>query len=252
MKLTVDKVSVSIASKKIIEEVSLQVSDNKFVGLIGPNGCGKSTLLKSISKILEPDMGIITLGNQNVQELSNKQLAKKLGVVGQFHQVNFDFSVRQMLLLGRSPHKGMMERDNALDYEIVEKVLKQMDLQKFADRSFLSLSGGEKQRVVLGRTLVQQPQFLVLDEPTNHLDIKHQLSILKTVSALPIGVLAALHDLNLASRFTDYLYAMKDGQIIKQGTPQEVITEDVISELYEVDCRTYTNPILGKQTIEFL
>lgn len=252
MKLTVDKVSVSIASKKIIEEVSLQVSDNKFVGLIGPNGCGKSTLLKSISKILEPDMGIITLGNQNVQELSNKQLAKQLGVVGQFHQVNFDFSVRQMLLLGRSPHKGMMERDNALDYEIVEKVLKQMDLQKLADRSFLSLSGGEKQRVVLGRTLVQQPQFLVLDEPTNHLDIKHQLSILKTVSALPIGVLAALHDLNLASRFTDYLYAMKDGQIIKQGTPQEVITEDVISELYEVDCRTYTNPILGKQTIEFL
>ena len=252
MKLTVDKVSVSIASKKIIEEVSLQVSENKFVGLIGPNGCGKSTLLKSISKILEPDMGIITLGNQNVQELSNKQLAKKLGVVGQFHQVNFDFSVRQMLLLGRSPHKGMMERDNALDYEIVEKVLKQMDLQKLADRSFLSLSGGEKQRVVLGRTLVQQPQFLVLDEPTNHLDIKHQLSILKTVSALPIGVLAALHDLNLASRFTDYLYAMKDGQIIKQGTPQEVITEDVISELYEVDCRTYTNPILGKQTIEFL
>lgn len=101
-----------------------------------------------------------------------------------------------MLLLGRSPHKGLMERDNALDYDIVEKVLQQMDLQILADRSFLSLSGGEKQRVILGRTLVQQPKFLVLDEPTNHLDIKHQLSILKIVSALPIGVLAALHDLN--------------------------------------------------------
>ncbi|SEL06692.1 iron complex transport system ATP-binding protein [Carnobacterium iners] len=252
MKLTVDNVSVSITSKKIIEEISLQVSENQFVGLIGPNGCGKSTLLKSISKILEPDMGMITLDNENVQELSNKQLAKKLGVVGQFHQVNFDFSVRQMLLLGRSPHKGLMERDNALDYDIVEKVLQQMDLQILADRSFLSLSGGEKQRVILGRTLVQQPKFLVLDEPTNHLDIKHQLSILKIVSALPIGVLAALHDLNLAARFTDYLYAMKNGRIIKQGTPEEVITETVISELYEVDCRTYTNPILGKQTIEFL
>ncbi|WP_414839303.1 ABC transporter ATP-binding protein [Carnobacterium sp. TMP28] len=252
MKLTVDKVSVSVATKKIIEEVSLQVSDNQFVGLIGPNGCGKSTLLKSISKILEPDAGIIALDHENIQELSNKQLAKKLGVVGQFHQVNFDFSVRQMLLLGRSPHKGLMERDNALDYEIVENVLQQMDLKKLADRSFLSLSGGEKQRVILGRTLVQQPKFLVLDEPTNHLDIKHQLSLLKTVSALPIGILAALHDLNLAARFTDYLYAMKDGQIIKHGTPEEVITEAVISELYEVDCRTYTNPILGKQTIEFL
>ena len=172
MKLMVDKVSVSVATKKIIEEVSLQVSDNQFVGLIGPNGCGKSTLLKSISKILEPDAGIIALDHENIQGLSNKQLAKKLGVVGQFHQVNFDFSVRQMLLLGRSPHKGLMERDNALDYEIVENVLQQMDLKKLADRSFLSLSGGEKQRVILGRTLVQQPKFLVLDEPTNHLDIK--------------------------------------------------------------------------------
>lgn len=252
MKLTVDNVSVLIANKKIIEDVSLQVSQKKFVGLIGPNGCGKSTLLKSVSKILEPNTGTITLDNEDVQKLSNKQLAKKLGVVGQFHQVNFDFPVRQMLLLGRSPHKGLMERDNAMDYEIVEKVLNQMDLQKLADRSFISLSGGEKQRVILGRTLVQEPKFLVLDEPTNHLDIKHQLSILKTVSVLPIGVLAALHDLNLAARFTDYLYAMKDGRIVKEGTPEEVITEDVISELYEVECRTYTNPILGKQTIEFL
>ncbi|MGB3159687.1 MAG: ABC transporter ATP-binding protein [Carnobacterium sp.] len=252
MKLTVDNVSVSIASKKIVEHISLQVNDNQFVGLIGPNGCGKSTLLKSISKILEPNVGIITLDNETVQELSNKQLAKKLGVLGQFHQVNFDFSVRQMLLLGRSPHKGLMERDNALDYEIVELILQQMDLQELADRSFLSLSGGEKQRVILGRTLVQQPKFLVLDEPTNHLDIKHQLSILKIVRDLPISVLAALHDLNLAARFTDYLYAMKDGRIIKQGTPEEVITEAVISELYEVDCRTYINPILGKPTIEFL
>ncbi|OJF93912.1 ABC transporter ATP-binding protein [Alkalibacterium sp. 20] len=252
MNLTVENVSVSIASQQIIQDISLHVSQNQFVGLIGPNGCGKSTLLKSVSKILEPDRGIIMLDDDNVQELSNKQLAKKMGVVGQFNQVNFDFSVRQMLLLGRSPHKGLMERDNAVDHEIVEKVIRQMDLGKLADRSFLSLSGGEKQRVILGRTLVQQPKFLVLDEPTNHLDIKHQLSILKTVSALPIGVLAALHDLNLASRFTDYLYAMKDGRIIKEGTPEEVLTEAVIKELYEVDCRTYTNPILGKQTIEFL
>lgn len=110
----------------------------------------------------------------------------------------------------------------------------------------------KKQRVILGRTLVQQPKFLVLDEPTNHLDIKHQLSILRTVGSLPIGVLAALHDLNLAARFTDYLYAMKDGRIIQEGRPEEVLTEAVIKELYEVDCHTYINPISGKQTIEFL
>ena len=252
MNLTIDNVSVSIASQKIIEGISLQVNKNQFVGVIGPNGCGKSTLLKSVSKLLEPSRGVITLGDENVQDLSNKQLAKKLGVVGQFHEVNFDFTIRDMLLLGRSPYKGLMERDNALDYEIVEEVLLQLDLGKIADRSFLSLSGGEKQRVILGRTLVQQPEFLILDEPTNHLDIKHQLSILRTVASLPIGVLAALHDLNLAARFTDYLYAMKDGRIIKEGIPEEVLTEAVIKELYEVDCHTYVNPISGKQTIEFL
>ena len=252
MNLTIDNVSVSIASQKIVHGISLQVSKNQFVGLIGPNGCGKSTLLKSVAKLLEPSQGVITLGDENVQNLSNKQLAKKLGVVGQFHEVNFDFSIRDMLLLGRSPYKGLMERDNALDYELVEKVLLELDLEKMADRSFLSLSGGEKQRVILGRTLVQQPKFLVLDEPTNHLDIKHQLSILKTVSFLPIGVFAALHDLNLAARFADYLYAMKDGRIIKEGKPEEVLTEAVIKELYEVECRTYANPISGKQTIEFL
>lgn len=252
MNLSIENLSVSITSQKIIKDITMHVNQGQFVGLIGPNGCGKSTLLKSISKILEPDTGVITLDDKIVQDLSNKELAKKLGVVGQFHQVNFDFSVRQMLLLGRSPHKGLMERDNAKDFDIVEKVIRQMDLEKLADRSFLSLSGGEKQRVILGRTLVQEPQFLVLDEPTNHLDIKHQLSILKTVHSLPISVLAALHDLNLATRFTDYLYAMKDGMIIKEGTPEEVLTEEVITELYEVDCRVYTNPILGIKNIEFL
>lgn len=144
MNLTIDNVSVSIASQKIIEGISLHVSQNQFVGVIGPNGCGKSTLLKSVSKLLEPSKGVITLGDENVQHLSNKQLAKKLGVVGQFHEINFDFSIRDMLLLGRSPYKGLMERDNALDYEIVDQVLLQLDLVKIADRSFLSLSGGEK------------------------------------------------------------------------------------------------------------
>ncbi|WP_027108656.1 ABC transporter ATP-binding protein [Lacticigenium naphthae] len=252
MKLTVENVSLSIASKQIIQDISLHVSQNQFVGLIGPNGCGKSTLLKSVYKALEPDTGIITLDDSIVQELSNKALAKKMGVVGQFHQVNFDFSVRQMLLLGRSPHKGLMERDTAKDFAIVEEVIQQMDLEELADRSFLSLSGGEKQRVILGRALVQQPQFLVLDEPTNHLDIKHQLSILNTVKQLPIGALAAMHDLNLAARYTDYLYAMKDGHLIKEGTPDEVLTESTIKELYEVDCQTYTNPVTGKRNIEFL
>ncbi|MDZ7835659.1 MAG: ABC transporter ATP-binding protein [Alkalibacterium sp.] len=252
MNLSVENLSVSLSSQQIIQNISLHVSQNQFVGLIGPNGCGKSTLLKTISKILEPDAGVITLDDVLVKKLTNKQLAQKMGVVGQFHKINFDFSVRQMLLLGRSPHKGLMERDNANDYDIVEKVIQQMELTELADRSFLSLSGGEKQRVILGRSLVQEPQFLVLDEPTNHLDIKHQLSILKKVHALPIGVLAALHDLNLASRFTDYLYAMKDGTIVKEGTPDEVLTEEVIKELYEVECRVYTNPILGIKNIEFL
>ncbi|UZM99198.1 ABC transporter ATP-binding protein [Lysinibacillus sp. MHQ-1] len=163
--------------------------------------------------------------------------------MGQFNEMHFDLTVQQMVMLGRTPHKKMLESDNQKDFDIVEEALTRTNLQAYKGRSFLSLSGGEKQRVILARTIAQQPKFMILDEPTNHLDIRYQIEILSCVRSLNIGVLAALHDLEMAAHYCDYLYAVKDGEIYAHGTPEQVLTPEIIEALYHIKCQTFTNPV---------
>lgn len=218
MNLNVESLSVSFGEAKIVQEVSLKVRNKQFVGLIGPNGCGKSTLLKSIYKVIKPRQGDVFLSELNVIKASPKAVARKLGVVGQFNELSFDFTVREMVAMGRTPHKGMLETDNREDSDIISAALRKVNLEGHAGRSYNSLSGGEKQRVILARVLAQQPEFMILDEPTNHLDIKYQLQILNIVKKLDIGILAALHDLTLAAEYCDYLYVMKEGRVAASGS----------------------------------
>lgn len=243
MELTTKEVGVTLGKKDIVKNVSVWVKSKQFVGLIGPNGCGKSTLLKSIYKSLVPQKGTVFLGDLDVLKSSEKKVSQQLGVVSQFNEMHFDLTVQQMVMLGRTPHKKMLDNDNQVDHSIVEDALLRTNLLEYRDRSFLSLSGGEKQRVILARTIAQQPQFMILDEPTNHLDIRYQLEILSCVKALNIGVLAALHDLETAAYYCDYLYAIKDGEVYRHGTPTEVLTSETIASLYEVKCQTYRNPV---------
>lgn len=243
MELTVNDLSVSIGNQAIVQDVALKVTNNQFVGLIGPNGCGKSTLLKSIYKIIKPQQGEVFLSELDVLRSAPKAVSKQLGVVGQFNELSFDFTAAEMVMMGRTPHKGLLETDNSKDYEIVQEALRQVNLESYADRSYNSLSGGEKQRVILARTLAQQPKFMILDEPTNHLDIKYQLQILQIVKNLNIGLLAALHDLTLAAKYCDYLYVMKKGQVYASGKPEEVLSKELIREVFEVECEIYRNPV---------
>ncbi|ANY66702.1 ABC transporter [Paenibacillus sp. BIHB 4019] len=252
MKLTVDHISVSFASTDIVKDISLKVNSQQFVGLIGPNGCGKSTLLKSIYKVIKPKQGQVFLSDTDVLKSKPKVVSQQLGVVGQFNEMSFDFNVREMVMMGRTPHKGMLETDNQRDEEIVEEALSRVNLSHYAERSYMSLSGGEKQRVVLARVLAQQPKFMILDEPTNHLDIKYQLQILSIVKGLGIGILAALHDLTLAAEYCDYLYIIKQGQIYASGTPEEVLTKEMISDVFDVNCEIYKNPVTGGLGIAYL
>ncbi|MDF2886107.1 MAG: transporter [Lacrimispora sp.] len=252
MDLQAKNMIVTLSNTEIVKDISIKVKDKQFVGLIGPNGCGKSTLLKSIYKVIKPRQGSIYLGDLDVVKSEPKSVSRVMGVVGQFNDLSFDFTVQEMVLMGRTPYKKFMEGDSEEDYKIVRDALEQVSLSGYENRSYLTLSGGEKQRVILARALAQQPSFLVMDEPTNHLDIKYQLQILSIVKGMHVGTLAALHDLELAAEYCDYLYVMKQGKVVSHGTPEEVLTTQLIGEVYDVECEIYTNPITGELGIAYL
>ena len=164
-----------------------------------------------------------------------KESARKIAVVAQHNYYNFDFKIEEVVMMGRSPHKRNMERDNEEDYRIVNDCIEKVGMSRFKGRSFSTLSGGEQQRIILARALAQQTPCIVLDEPTNHLDIKYQLQLLDIVKQLGVTVISAIHDLNIAAMYCDYLYAMKDGVIVAAGTPLEILSSQLVKELYEVD-----------------
>ena len=237
MALDISSLSFNFGSKNILADIDLSIKDNGIVGIIGPNGSGKSTLLKCIYRVLKPKTGTIFIDGKNINDYPFKETAKKMAVVAQHNDTHFDFNVLEMVLIGRSPHKKFMERDSAEDIELAYKALEQVNMKDFADRNFSSLSGGEKQRIILARALVQNTDCLILDEPTNHLDIKHQLHFMSLAKDLKITVISAIHDLNIAAMYCNKIYALKGGQIIAAGSVNEVITEEVIKTLYDVEAK---------------
>ena len=218
MNICATDIKMEIGNNEILKGVSIDSKNREFIGIIGPNGSGKSTLLKCIYRILKPNNGCIMLGEEDISKMSVKESAKKLAVVAQHNYYNFDFSVGEVVLMGRSPHKKSLEPDNSEDYDIVNESLEKVGMLGFKNRSFSTLSGGEQQRVILARALAQQTPCLILDEPTNHLDIKYQLSLLNIVKSLNLTIISAIHDLNIASMYCDRLFVMKNGRIVGMGT----------------------------------
>ena len=234
MEILAKAVRMAFGSKEILKDMDFTLRDKEFVGIIGPNGSGKSTFLKCVYRVLNPTGGEILFDGKRLDELSYRESALKLAVVAQHNTYSFDFSVLEVVLMGRSPHKKMLERDNQEDYQIARRALDVVGLAAFEKRSFSTLSGGEQQRVILARALTQQTECLVLDEPTNHLDIKYQLQIMDIVKSLGLTVVAAVHDLNIATMYCDRLVALKDGQVVGVGTPRQLLTEQFIYDMYGV------------------
>lgn len=242
MNIKTDNIQVSFGSKPILHDISLAIHDKEFVGIIGPNGSGKSTFLKCLYRVLQPSGGKIFFDGSELNSLSHRDTALKMAVVAQHSTVNFDFSVLEMVLMGRSPYKGLLDRDQLDDYEIARHALVEVGLSDFESRNFNTLSGGEQQRVILARALAQRTECLVLDEPTNHLDIKYQLELMTIVKRLDATVVSAIHDLNLAAIYCDRIIALKDGHIVCSGTPQEVLTAETIRHIYGVSATVQTLP----------
>ena len=241
MKIETKALEALLSGNHILKGIDLEIGDRELVGVIGPNGSGKSTLLKCIYRVLKPTKGAVYLDGKSLDSYSYRDSARRVAVVAQHNYYNFDFSVKDVVLMGRSPHKRALDRDTAEDWQIVAESLETVGMTAFADRSFSTLSGGEQQRVILARALAQRTPCLILDEPPNHLDIKYQLQLMDLVRSLDRTVIAAVHDLNIAAMYCDRLYAVKDGRIIGQGAPKALLTPEFIREVYEVDAQIMTD-----------
>lgn len=237
MNITIKNLEKQLDGQPVLRTIDLVIPEHKVLGIIGPNGSGKSTLLRCICRVLQPDGGAVLLDGRSLREYSPRQTARRMATVAQHNTYNFDFTVQDIVLMGRSPHKRAFERDDTQDYRIVSQSLAQVGMDGFQHRSFSSLSGGERQRVILARALAQQTPCLLLDEPTNHLDIRYQLQLMELVRGLGRTVITAVHDLNIAAMYCDTLVVMQAGRIVASGTPQEILTPALIRQVYGVQAR---------------
>jgi len=235
MILSVDNVEFSYQSKNVLKNVKFKVNKGEVVSILGVNGAGKSTLLKCINRILRPKKGAILVDDFNLNALNSKEIARKMAYVSQNANSNY-LTVFDAILLGRKPY--IKWEVSKKDLEITQNVLKLMGLEEDASRYTKELSGGELQKVIIARALVQEPQFLLLDEPANNLDLKNQITVMKIVKDISrkqnISVIVVMHDLNLTLRFSDKFILLKDGKIFSEGK-SEVINPRNIREVYDVN-----------------
>ncbi|UZE24408.1 ABC transporter ATP-binding protein [Pseudomonas sp. B21-056] len=235
-----------------LRDATLQVAAGEFVGLIGPNGSGKTSLLRCAYRFSPPESGEVKLDHHNVWRQSSRWCAQRIAVVLQEFPDAFGLTVEEVVAMGRTPHKGLFDGDSPEDRRLVSQALEAAGLQGFGEHAFATLSGGEKQRVILARALAQQPQLLILDEPTNHLDPRYQLELLQLIKRLGIGTLASIHDLNLAAAFCDRLYVIEHGRIIASGTPKDVLTVALLHDVFGVDALVDEHPLAGYPRITWI
>lgn len=244
--LSLHNISVGYGGTLALRDVTMEVAQGEFVGVIGPNGCGKTTLLRVAAGTLLPEAGKIRLQGRPLQGIARRQLARTVACLPQHVAVDLAFTVHELVLMGRSPHVSRIGSETKGDMEIVERAMALADVLHLADRPITELSGGERQRAYLAMCLAQEPSLLLLDEPTNHSDLRHQLSLLDVIVTLNcqarMTVLAVFHDLNLAAQYCDRLLLLDRGGIAALGPPQDVLTEETIYKVFGVTASVQHDP----------
>jgi len=242
-----------VEAVKALREVSVSVDRGSFTGLIGPNGCGKTTLLKLLAGVLSPDSGTVSLDGRPLASMSRRHVARRLAVVPQETHPAFDYSVLEMALMGRHPHLGAFQLEGPADIAIAHESLTATGTSHLAERSYMSLSGGEKQRVVIASALTQAPKVLLLDEPTASLDLGYQLEVGLLLRRLnrerSATMVMATHDLNLAASLCDTLVLMRNGRVLASGNTSEVLTSAMVRQLYDVEADVRVHELAGHLTV---
>ena len=238
--------------KVIVKDVSLEIAPGETLGLIGPNGSGKSSLLRLLAGLKRPDHGQVTIEGRDIAQIPRRELAQTVAFVQQSAATETRVSASAMWCgSGRTPHRSALSGWRATDQAAVDAALERVGMTHLQNQSWQTLSGGERQRVHIARALAQSPEVLFLDEPTNHLDIHHQIEILQTVRELEVTSIVAIHDLNLAAMFCDRIIVLKDGVLVASGTPEAVLTEELIARVFRVAAAVSIAPPHGHPHIHF-
>lgn len=252
---TINKLSARYGEREVIHDLSLSLEKGLFYGLIGPNGSGKTTLIDLMLASLPPSQGEILLRGQNITAYSHRQKALKIALVPQDFRINFDFTVYEVVMMGRHPHIPRFANPGLADRAVVDQVLTELEITELADRLITQLSGGEKQRVIVARALAQATPIMILDEATSSLDIQHSLHIFQVLKRRQreeqITVIAAIHDLNFAAAYCDAIILLNHGRLVTIGPPQEVLTRERLQEVFSIDCQVYEQPYSGAHQVAY-
>ncbi|MEN3794478.1 ABC transporter ATP-binding protein [Fulvimarina sp. MAC3] len=241
-----------VGRKTIVREVSVSVERGETLGLIGPNGSGKSSLLRLLAGLKRPRSGTIEIEGRNIAGMSRRALARQIAFVHQSSATDTNVSVRDVVKLGRTPHRSALSGWSAADEEAVTSALTRVDMMGHRAQAWQTLSGGERQRVHIARALAQSPSIMFLDEPTNHLDIHHQIEILRMVRDLDLTSVVALHDLNLAAMFCDRIAVMQNGSLVECGPPATVLNERLLKDVFRIDAHISALDNTSRPHIRFL
>ena len=246
--LSTDALSMSYGQRQVIRELGVSLPSGQVTAIVGPNGCGKSTLLSGLARLHKPDCGAVLLNGHDIAQMPARKLATKLALLPQEAVAPEGLTVTELIRFGRQPHQGWLRQWSAEDQQVVHHALAAAGLEALADRPLEALSGGQRQRAWIAMTIAQQTPLLLLDEPTSALDLGHQIEVFELVRDLACQgrtVVMVLHDLASACRYADHLIAMRDGQIVAQGAPAEVVTPALVRELYQVECTLLLDPDTG-------
>ncbi len=239
--IRLENVQLGYEGRLVLGDLNIEIMHSEVFGLVGPNGSGKTTLLRAISGRLAPQTGAVYLDFRRLSELAPKALAREIAALEQEVSCSFDFTVREVVEMGRLPHLERWQRLSLRDRDIVQRTMAMADVLALADRSVQQLSSGERQRVWLAMALAQEPKVLLLDEPTAHLDLNYQLEIMELIGSLAhqhhVSVVVSLHDLNLALRYTDRLAVLEEGRIVAVGKPEQALSANLIEQVFKARVR---------------
>ncbi|MCT4710669.1 iron-enterobactin ABC transporter ATP-binding protein [Enterobacteriaceae bacterium H11S18] len=242
-----DELSLGYGTHVVAEGLTVAIPDGKFTAIIGPNGCGKSTLLRTLSRLMKPTAGNVWLDGQEIHRFATKEVARRIGLLAQNASAPGDISVAELVARGRYPHQPMFTRWREEDQLAVTSAMRATNIQDLADQPVDTLSGGQRQRAWIAMVLAQETSIMLLDEPTTWLDISHQIDLLELLSDLNrekgYTLAAVLHDLNQACRYATHLIALRDGKIVAEGAPKEIVTPELIEAIYGLRCMIIEDPV---------